>query len=59
MPELPEVETIRKQLNKVLKGKEVAEIEVLREKSFITARGATTATVPVTGVGSVSMRSCS
>ena len=34
MPELPEVETIRNQLNKVLRGKTIKEIEVLREKSF-------------------------
>jgi len=34
MPELPEVETIAKQLNQVLKGKVIKEIEVLREKSF-------------------------
>ena len=34
MPELPEVETIRKQLDKVLKGREVVEVEVLRKKSF-------------------------
>lgn len=34
MPELPEVETIRRQLTKVLSGKEVEKIEVLREKSF-------------------------
>lgn len=34
MPELPEVETIRRQLNRVLKGKEIEEVGVLREKSF-------------------------
>ena len=34
MPELPEVETIRKQLNKALKGRRIKEVEVLREKSF-------------------------
>lgn len=34
MPELPEVETIRKQLDEVLKDKVVRKIEVLREKSF-------------------------
>lgn len=34
MPELPEVETVRSQLEKVLKGKVVKEVEVLREKSF-------------------------
>lgn len=34
MPELPEVETVRRQLSKVLKGKETEKIEVLREKSF-------------------------
>jgi len=34
MPELPEVETIRRQLNEVLVGKKILKIEVLREKSF-------------------------
>jgi len=34
MPELPEVETIRRQLDEVLVGKEVKKIEVLRAKSF-------------------------
>ena len=34
MPELPEVETIVNQLNQILKGKVIKEIEVLREKSF-------------------------
>ncbi len=34
MPELPEVETIRRQLDEVLKGKVLTDIEVLREKSF-------------------------
>ncbi|EKD52938.1 MAG: hypothetical protein ACD_61C00191G0004 [uncultured bacterium] len=34
MPELPEVETIGRQLNKALKGREIAEVKVLREKSF-------------------------
>ena len=34
MPELPEVETIRRQLGEVLVGKKIAKIEVLREKSF-------------------------
>lgn len=34
MPELPEVETIRRQLSRVLKGKEIEGVEVLREKSF-------------------------
>lgn len=34
MPELPEVETIRRQLDQVLKGKVVGNVEVLREKSF-------------------------
>lgn len=34
MPELPEVETIARQLNQVLKGKTIREIEVLRKKSF-------------------------
>ena len=34
MPELPEVETIRRQLGEVLVGKEIEAIEVLRSKSF-------------------------
>lgn len=34
MPELPEVETIRRQLNEVLVGKKISKIEVLRQKSF-------------------------
>lgn len=34
MPELPEVETIRRQLNEVLPGKKIKRLEVLREKSF-------------------------
>lgn len=34
MPELPEVETIRRQLNEVLVGKKIKKVEVLREKSF-------------------------
>lgn len=34
MPELPEVETIRKQLDEVLSGKMIKEVEVLRTKSF-------------------------
>ncbi|HSV95237.1 MAG TPA: bifunctional DNA-formamidopyrimidine glycosylase/DNA-(apurinic or apyrimidinic site) lyase [Spirochaetia bacterium] len=34
MPELPEVETIRRQLNEVLVGKILDRVEVLREKSF-------------------------
>ncbi|NCP47141.1 hypothetical protein COT86_02565 [Candidatus Collierbacteria bacterium CG10_big_fil_rev_8_21_14_0_10_43_36] len=35
MPELPEVETIRGQLDKVLDGKTITEVEVLRAKSFL------------------------
>lgn len=35
MPELPEVETIRRQLKEVLIGKKILEIEVLNEKSFL------------------------
>lgn len=35
MPELPEVETIRRQLNEVLTGKVVMQVEVLRENSFL------------------------
>src|SRR3989344_2113938 len=34
MPELPEVETIVRQLDKALKGKVISGVEVLREKSF-------------------------
>jgi formamidopyrimidine-DNA glycosylase len=34
MPELPEVETIKRQLKEVLVGKTVSEVEVLRTKSF-------------------------
>jgi len=34
MPELPEVETIRKQLDRVLRGEEIEKVEVLRKKSF-------------------------
>ncbi len=34
MPELPEVETIRRQLKAVLVGKTIAKVEVLRSKSF-------------------------
>lgn len=34
MPELPEVETIRRQLNEVLVGKKITKVTVLREKSF-------------------------
>lgn len=34
MPELPEVETIRRQLSEVLVGKKISTVEVLRAKSF-------------------------
>lgn len=34
MPELPEVETIRLQLDQVLTGRKISQIEVLKEKSF-------------------------
>lgn len=34
MPELPEVETLRKQLEKAVIGKTIAKVEVLRKKSF-------------------------
>lgn len=34
MPELPEVETIARRLRKVLPGKTIAQVEVLRQKSF-------------------------
>lgn len=35
MPELPEVETIVRQLNKTLEGKVINGVKVLREKSFV------------------------
>jgi len=34
MPELPEVETIRKKLDEVLSGLEISKINILKEKSF-------------------------
>lgn len=34
MPELPEVETIRRQLDKTLKGKAIAKVQVLSKKQF-------------------------
>ncbi|KKT61538.1 MAG: Formamidopyrimidine-DNA glycosylase, partial [Candidatus Collierbacteria bacterium GW2011_GWD1_44_27] len=34
MPELPEVETIRRQLSEVLLGKVIKNVIVLRDKSF-------------------------
>lgn len=34
MPELPEVETLRRQLQQVVVGKKIAKVEVLRSKSF-------------------------
>ncbi len=34
MPELPEVETVRRRLQEILPGKEIGSVEVLREKSF-------------------------
>ena len=34
MPELPEVETIRRQLNEVLSGRKIVSVEILRAKSF-------------------------
>ena len=34
MPELPEVETIAKQLNDVLPGNTIVDIQVYKEKSF-------------------------
>jgi formamidopyrimidine-DNA glycosylase len=34
MPELPEVETITRQLNKAVKGKTIADIRVFRTKSL-------------------------
>jgi formamidopyrimidine-DNA glycosylase len=38
MPELPEVETIARQLNVVLPGKTIKSVEVLREKSIVGLR---------------------
>ena len=34
MPELPEVETLRRQLEKTIVGKKISQIEILRTKSF-------------------------
>ena len=34
MPELPEVETVKRRLNEVVVGKTIAQVEVLRQKSF-------------------------
>jgi len=34
MPELPEVETIKRGLGKTIVGKKIVKVEVLREKSF-------------------------
>lgn len=39
MPELPEVETITRQLEKVLVGQKIIEVEVLARKSFIGQAG--------------------
>lgn len=36
MPELPEVESIRRKLNNILSNRQIQQIEVLREKSFLT-----------------------
>ncbi|MDZ7586481.1 MAG: bifunctional DNA-formamidopyrimidine glycosylase/DNA-(apurinic or apyrimidinic site) lyase [Patescibacteria group bacterium] len=38
MPELPEVETLKRQLEKVIKNQQVLEVQVLREKSFQGAK---------------------
>jgi len=38
MPELPEVETVRRQLKEVLVGKTIKEVEILNERSFVGAR---------------------
>jgi len=35
MPELPEVETLRRQLEEILSGKEITSVSVLRDKSFL------------------------
>lgn len=40
MPELPEVETIRMQLEKVIKGLKIADVQVLMKKSFVGNVGA-------------------
>lgn len=34
MPELPEVETVKRRLQEILPGKQIADVQVLREKSF-------------------------
>jgi len=39
MPELPEVETIRRQLNRVLGGQKIRKIKVLRDKSWKGDKG--------------------
>ncbi len=36
MPELPEVESIRRKLNTILANRQIQQIEVLREKSFLS-----------------------
>lgn len=35
MPELPEVETIKRRLNEVIPGKQIAKVIVLKDKSFV------------------------
>ncbi len=40
MPELPEVETIKRQLDEVLVGKVIDEVEVVKEKSFMGDKAA-------------------
>ena len=35
MPELPEVESIRRKLTSILANRQIQQIEVLREKSFL------------------------
>jgi len=35
MPELPEVETLKRQLEKKVKGKVIEEVDVLSPKNFI------------------------
>lgn len=39
MPELPEVETIRLQLDKVLRGRRIEKVEILNKKSFLGEKG--------------------
>lgn len=49
MPELPEVETIVKRLNKVLSGKTIVDVSVLKQKSF-QGDSSKVVNLPITGV---------